>query len=110
MSYLQTEIPINLIGFLLFLFCPSEFKGEHVHGEEGEGGLFLSPAQAHCAPLYNLITRIYLGAFFLKGICHFLYRSGSPNNYLSIRKAQEWLRNIPYKVEEFPWGKFGYSL
>lgn len=73
-----------------------------MHGEEGEGGLFVSPAQARCAPLHNLITRIYLGTLILQGICHFLYRSGSPNNYLSIRKAHEWLRNIPYKVEEFP--------
>lgn len=36
--YLQTEISINLIGSLGSLFCPSEFKGKHVQGEEGEGG------------------------------------------------------------------------
>lgn len=36
--YLQTEISINLIGSQGSLFCPSEFQGKHVQGEEGEGG------------------------------------------------------------------------
>lgn len=63
--YLQTEISINLIGSLGSLFCPSEFKGKHVQGEEGEGGwLFSSAAHVHCPPFYKLSTRIYLGTLF----------------------------------------------
>lgn len=62
MSCLQTEISINLIGFLFSSFCSSGFEGERVHGEEGEGdGLRAGPAQAHCAPVRNRNTRIYLG-------------------------------------------------
>lgn len=64
MSYLQAEIPINLIGFLPFLILNPRGGGRK--------GLLISPARANCIPVYKLITRIYLETLYLQGICHFL--------------------------------------
>lgn len=71
--YLQTEISINLIGSLGSLFCPSEFKGKHVQGEEGEGGC-LQVLHMYTALLFTNSVPEYTWELSSTGYLSLLYK------------------------------------